>query len=671
MLEKWQAELAGLEEQLVCGSWPVDAAFLQESEKMLNDWRQKSSLAHEKEEELTKKNSVLTELETHLGSFPGFADLPEDIEMQLLLREQEEKVCQDVLQGIARLQQEIEELEQEIAAKKAEMGPMVHFYELTAEEEKAIRDKEELKGVLEEQIKQDRQIHVLRRDVLLDEFKRAKNNLLLGSLLALGSILLGIFVFPLAYLFALLGVLVAGHAYRQYKKNKANLAEIEAQLEASDEHGSARDDLAVLEAELQAFYRRFGAFDRQDYLECRRIFTSLRGELEVLQAKVAERRERLGQEKEEEVRQQLAQGQEFITALLQKTRCVSTTEFRDKLAEYRVQKNKRDSLIRERTDLELRLNELRAVKEEAVRKLAERLNFFDNKKGECSENVEIETVEQLLQNYRSLLDQKTELQIRLSTEQNNFEKSLAGRDLASLAPSVEAACSEEEGRKEFSPVAFPKEKIAEEKERLETKLKEFREERLNIEKKVVSLETAIKNRLQDVRELPRIEEELAEAEQQIGKYKEIVEVLDLIKELLQESFQQLQKSFGPDLNKKVGQILQGITAGRHGEVKVAENYRISLKDQHDSIRDLQFFSNGTLDQVYFALRLGIIDLAYNKERKLPLLLDDAFTQYDDQRLAATLNYLLAYAKEHQVLLFTCHRREAEILVGKRFHYLAI
>jgi uncharacterized protein YhaN len=45
----------------------------------------------------------------------------------------------------------------------------------------------------------------------------------------------------------------------------------------------------------------------------------------------------------------------------------------------------------------------------------------------------------------------------------------------------------------------------------------------------------------------------------------------------------------------------------------------------------------------------------------PMILDEVFSQLDDTRAAALLDLLTKIAEESQVILLTCHSREAEIL----------
>ena len=76
---------------------------------------------------------------------------------------------------------------------------------------------------------------------------------------------------------------------------------------------------------------------------------------------------------------------------------------------------------------------------------------------------------------------------------------------------------------------------------------------------------------------------------------------------------------------------------------------------------LEQASTGTIDQLYLSLRLAMAKLL-QKERKeyLPLLFDDSFAMYDENRLAAALSFVNK-AYPAQILLFTCHKREAEVL----------
>ena len=68
---------------------------------------------------------------------------------------------------------------------------------------------------------------------------------------------------------------------------------------------------------------------------------------------------------------------------------------------------------------------------------------------------------------------------------------------------------------------------------------------------------------------------------------------------------------------------------------------------------------GAADQLYLAVRLAICDLILPPEHAVPIVLDDALSSFDDARCASALSYLRKEAEKRQILLFTCHSREAD------------
>lgn len=278
--------------------------------------------------------------------------------------------------------------------------------------------------------------------------------------------------------------------------------------------------------------------------------------------------------------------------------------------------------------------------------------------GEAAEIIQ--KAEVILADLAEKLERKNQLTTKIETLRKNYQDLLKGRDWGKLEKSLEG----------YNGKDLIAAEIVQE-EALERRLKELRNERVELEKQIAAITGSMESRFKDCREISRIEEDLASTAQEIRYYRQLLEAIDLAKNMLAESFQELQGSFGPILNQKVGEILSGITGGRYDQVKVDENYQVTIRDQHSGDKVVDYFSNGTLDQVYFALRLGMMELVFGNEVKFPLILDDSFVQYDDRRLEAVLNYLADYAQEHQVLLFTCHQREARLLQGKDFTYLKL
>lgn len=136
-----------------------------------------------------------------------------------------------------------------------------------------------------------------------------------------------------------------------------------------------------------------------------------------------------------------------------------------------------------------------------------------------------------------------------------------------------------------------------------------------------------------------------------------VELERLARELCEEA--------GDTLNAEVSRYISAITQGRYDSVRVDEKGKLwALIDGREVPPDA--LSRGTLEQFYLALRLAA-GKTVTKEETMPIFLDDAFTLYDDDRLRRTLQMLSGM--NTQVLLFTCQKREAQMLseMGAAYH----
>ena len=130
----------------------------------------------------------------------------------------------------------------------------------------------------------------------------------------------------------------------------------------------------------------------------------------------------------------------------------------------------------------------------------------------------------------------------------------------------------------------------------------------------------------------------------------------------------IHDSFGLQLNRTVSQIIDTVTDHKYQDLKIDEKLNIKLGWKNNYII-LDRLSSGTIDQVYFALRLAISDLLLGNEQ-MPLILDDSFALYDDSRVKAVLNMI---AERNQVILFSCQKRERQLIedLGLPYNYIEL
>ena len=128
---------------------------------------------------------------------------------------------------------------------------------------------------------------------------------------------------------------------------------------------------------------------------------------------------------------------------------------------------------------------------------------------------------------------------------------------------------------------------------------------------------------------------------------------------LAEANTTLQNRFSPELGRRTSEIFSALTGGRYNGVVLDRSFRFSVEPSGDpSFRDAQLLSAGALDQLYLAARLAICELVLPSESAAPIILDDALANFDDHRMEAALQWLKQAAQHRQILLFTCHGREA-------------
>jgi uncharacterized protein YhaN len=78
------------------------------------------------------------------------------------------------------------------------------------------------------------------------------------------------------------------------------------------------------------------------------------------------------------------------------------------------------------------------------------------------------------------------------------------------------------------------------------------------------------------------------------------------------------------------------------------------KQEGATTKSVEAYSRGTRDLFNLAARLALVDSLYENEKPF-IILDDPFTALDDGKIKAALDLLKQFAKERQVIYFTCSK----------------
>ncbi len=159
------------------------------------------------------------------------------------------------------------------------------------------------------------------------------------------------------------------------------------------------------------------------------------------------------------------------------------------------------------------------------------------------------------------------------------------------------------------------------------------------------------------------EESLLAQKQQLESRIEILEqyyrALTRAQETLVQATQELQRRFAPKLSQRAQELFGRMTGQRYRRLSLCQDLSVEAgAEGENTLRGTLWRSDGTVDQLYLALRLAV---AEELTPNAPLVLDDALVRFDDTRLASALEILREASENKQVILFTCQGREQEII----------
>ena len=133
----------------------------------------------------------------------------------------------------------------------------------------------------------------------------------------------------------------------------------------------------------------------------------------------------------------------------------------------------------------------------------------------------------------------------------------------------------------------------------------------------------------------------------------------VLAQLLREADRSFREEHQPDLIRRASRYLKRLTGGRYTGLLIDEQsssdlFQIVGPGLPQPIALASPISTGTLEQAYLSLRLAIVDHLDEGAEKLPIFVDEAFVNWDEERRDRGLLALSELSKTRQVFAFTCH-----------------
>ncbi len=159
-----------------------------------------------------------------------------------------------------------------------------------------------------------------------------------------------------------------------------------------------------------------------------------------------------------------------------------------------------------------------------------------------------------------------------------------------------------------------------------------------------------------IRSINEIEEEMASLEGRIATLEFELTAATHALALIEDIARDKHARIAPKLAARASAYLKEITEGAYDELYLSRDLTISVRIPQTSRlaeNPEKNLSKGTVDQIYLALRLALVQGISETGESIPMLLDDPFANYDDARLERTMRLMANLGQQHQMLLFTC------------------
>lgn len=159
-------------------------------------------------------------------------------------------------------------------------------------------------------------------------------------------------------------------------------------------------------------------------------------------------------------------------------------------------------------------------------------------------------------------------------------------------------------------------------------------------------------------EIILIDEQLEYLNEELQNLEYKNKVIEFTKEILENSYKKMKENITPKFTQNLSNIIKDISDEKYKKVKFNTEEGLIVEKENGEYILANRLSTGTIDQLYLAFRLSVIKEIINE--KIPIMLDEAFAYYDEERLKNVLKYL--YKKtDNQIIIFTCTKREIDIL----------
>lgn len=176
-----------------------------------------------------------------------------------------------------------------------------------------------------------------------------------------------------------------------------------------------------------------------------------------------------------------------------------------------------------------------------------------------------------------------------------------------------------------------------------------------------------KNRIEkEIKNIGDIEKERKEIDEKRKEIESLEKSIKLAQMCLEDAYEKFKENLGPNLKNNISNTVEKISSGKYNNIYLNDKNELLLELKNGQVIPVDRLSMGTIDQIFLALRFNI--LKETIKENMPIILDEVFAYYDDERLENVLKFLNREYKDNQIIILSCSNREKDILNKLKIEY---
>lgn len=277
--------------------------------------------------------------------------------------------------------------------------------------------------------------------------------------------------------------------------------------------------------------------------------------------------------------------------------------------------------------------------------------IIEIKKYKNNKKINVEKIENeidvLLSNLENQKNDIAEKEIKLKTELENSNKNIIKKYVDDI------------------DIKFIEKYLYKEYDEIQKEIEQTQKEANTLKVKTTTMEKELAGINESLEDLARVEESLEELLDEKDELETLNNSYNIAKECLEKAYSQVKSNITPQFTDNLCKIMANISNGKYTNIKLNDNDGLEVEIENGMYIPVSELSTGTIDQMYLSLRLSALDEI--TDEKIPIILDETFAYFDDERLDNIIKYLKNNFG-NQIIILTCTNREIESLNRLNIEY---